>query len=347
MTLYKKYLIRIAFLFCLAFFLILSMNYIVDPYGYKARDGKFIKNLTMFNKPHVTKARINSEGYYFLIGSSRMARVDPNVIERLTGKEAHNIKLDGATLEENTLIASKVKERGNFFIYSFDAFSFNKNREKSIEIGNRLEAYREELDRNFVFNKYFNGDITIRSLQHLIKKLRVENLAKQYIKEDLRNVGFSLNKTLEESGILNNLDKANFSNFEPYSDESITNLARLGTNRDIFIIFPKYVSFYSLFAKYQDIEKKYFSGIRTLVKNTDAQVWLFYGANDLTNNIDNFIDNGWHFKPKLSNIIFDEVFNFNSKSLQDMQGVLVTKENLDQHLSKISNEISAFSTGDK
>ena len=123
-----------------------------------------------------------------------------------SSKSNKNFKL--VALTENKLIASKVKERGNFFIYSFDAFSFNKNREKSIEIGNRLEAYREELDRNFVFNKYFNGDITIRSLQHLIKKLRVENLAKQYIKEDLRNAGFSLNETLDESGILNNLDKA-------------------------------------------------------------------------------------------------------------------------------------------
>ena len=168
------------------------------------------------------------------------------------------------------------------------------------------------------------------------------------IKKIIIDPGFGFGKTINHNfKILNNLDKANFSNFQPYSDESITNLARLGSKSDIFIIFPKYVSFYSLFAEYQDIEKKYFSGIRTLVKNTDAQVWLFYGANDLTNNIDNFIDNGWHFKPKLSNIIFDEVFNFDSKSLQDMQGILVTKENLDQHLSKISNEISAFSTGYK
>ena len=126
---YKKSLQNLFILFSLILLSIVALNFIIDPYGYKSREGKFIKNLTMFNKPHVTKARINSEGYYFLIGSSRMARVDPNVIEELTGRKTHNIKLDGATLLENTLIASEVKERGNFFIYSFDAFSFNKNRQ--------------------------------------------------------------------------------------------------------------------------------------------------------------------------------------------------------------------------
>ena len=53
----------------------------------------------MFNKPNVTNARINSDGYYYLIGSSRMARVDPNIIESYSKKETHNIKLDGVDIE--------------------------------------------------------------------------------------------------------------------------------------------------------------------------------------------------------------------------------------------------------
>ena len=107
------------FSFLIVLILLFLMNYLIDPYGYQSRDDKFVKNLTMFNKPNVTNARINSDGYYYLIGSSRMARVDPNIIESYSKKETHNIKLDGATLKENTFIASKVKENGRFFIYSF------------------------------------------------------------------------------------------------------------------------------------------------------------------------------------------------------------------------------------
>ena len=46
-----------------------------------------------------------------------------------------------------------------------------------------------------------------------------------------------------------------------------------------------------------------------MVLNTDAQVWSFYGVNEITLEKNNFIDNGWHFKPKVSNIIFKEVFD--------------------------------------
>ena len=56
------------------------------------------------------------------------------LIQKISGKKTHNIKIDGATLSENRLLASKVKEQGNFFIYSFDVFSSNKSREKYSEI---------------------------------------------------------------------------------------------------------------------------------------------------------------------------------------------------------------------
>jgi len=88
-----------------------TMNYIIDPYGYNSREDKFMKNLSMFNKPHVTNARLNSGGYYYLIGTSRMSRVNPKIIEDLTGKETHNIKIDGATLTENSFLAKEVKNR--------------------------------------------------------------------------------------------------------------------------------------------------------------------------------------------------------------------------------------------
>jgi hypothetical protein len=339
MIIYKHYLKRLLILFFVLLVCILCMNYLVDPYGYNVRNGKFIKNLTMFNKPHVTNARVNSKGYYYLIGSSRMARINPLEIEKMTGMKTHNIKIDGATLIENTMLATEVKIRDKYFIYSFDVFSSNQNRQQYEEIKNRVSIYKNEMSNNKIFGKFFNSDITIRTLQHLIKKLKNEKLDKQHLEENDRLSSFSLDQMSIESGVLSNREKANFSNFTVYSDELINKLAKLGNKNDIFIIFPKYAPYYALFSKHQDIEQKYFSAVRTLVNNTEAQVWSFYGNNVITQNLNNFIDNGWHFKPKVGKKIFEEIFTTNHKKLDFSSGVLLTKSNLESYLIDISSEI--------
>jgi hypothetical protein len=339
MTQYKLTLLKVLILFFLLFFFLISMNYLVDPYGYNSRDNKFVKNLTMFNKPHVTNSRLSSDGYYYLIGSSRMARVNPRLIEILTNKKTHNIKIDGAILSENIILAEKVKDKGSNFIYSFDAFSLNKNRQMFSEISNRADTFQIELDKNFIINKYFNSDITIRSLQHIIKNLNNEEIDKQYLLENSRESIISKNLAQFDSGISNKLLKANFSNFNVYPKSQIINLAKLAKSTDIFIIFPQHMIYYSLFSEYQDIESQYFSAIRTLVNNTKGQVWSFYGVNDITMDKNNFIDNGWHFKPYVSNIIFEQVFNFRSDVVQNNSGIQINRDNLNGYLNIVKKEI--------
>jgi hypothetical protein len=343
--LYKKYLKRMLVLFLLIFLLLNAISYFVDPYGYKSREEKFIKNLSMFNKPIVTNTKINSDGYFYLIGSSRVARVDPNLIEKLTGKNTHNLKIDGATLSENTFIASKLKKHGKYFIYSFDAFSVNQTRENFNEIKNRSETYKVELNKNLWLRKYFNSDLLIRSLQHIIKSSRNEDLYKQYSEENYRKSNFSYDLALNNSGVLNNLHKSNFSDYAPYSDQEITKLAKLGTKNDIFIIFPKYMDYYYLFANYQNIENKYFSSIKTLVKNTDAKVWSFYGVNSITKDKRNFIDNGWHFKPEISTIIFRDIFEPYTEGIEKI-GFLITKDNVNDYLLALEEEVNSIQVGD-
>jgi hypothetical protein len=335
LVLYKRSVQKI-FLFILLVILSIGLfNYLVDPYGYKSRNEKFIKNLTMFNKPHVSVARINSEGEFYLIGSSRMARVSPQIIESISGKKTHNVKIDGATLPENLFLARKVKEQDKFFIFSFDAFSSNTTREKYEEIQNRTKLYKNEFETTSSFTKYFNSDITLRSIQHLIKYYKKEDFNKQFLDENSRFTGFNLNAALVENGISNNKGKSNFSNFESYSPDLIIQLANLATKDDIFIILPKHHLFYSLFSEYQGIEEKYLNLISLLVSNTDAQVWSFYGENKITKNENNFIDNGWHFKPEVSNIIFNEVLRKNINTKESSSVYLVNKENLEQYLNAI------------
>ena len=72
-------------------------------------------------------------------------------------------------------------------------------------------------------------------------------------------------------------------------------------------------------------------------------MWSFYGNNRITKNINNFIDNGWHFKPQVSNIIFRTVFANNLQVPSEQYGVLITKDNLESYLESISNSIRVSS----
>ena len=197
------------------------------------------------------------------------------------------------------------------------------------------------MNKNISITKYFNSDITIRSLQHYLKNLRGDKLQKQYLEENERKSDFRYDLALNSSGFLNNIDKSNFSNYEAYSNEEIISLAKLGTKNDIFVIFPKYLPYYLFFSNYQDIEKKYFNLIKTLVENTDAQVWSFYGENNITKNEQNFIDNGWHFKPEVSNIIFQDIFNYENKGSTET-GFLITRENVSRYLLELSEEVDSI-----
>jgi hypothetical protein len=311
------------------------MNYIVDPYGYRSRDGKFIKNLSMFNKPHVTNARLNSNGYYYLIGTSRMARVNPKVIEDIIGRDTHNIKIDGATLKENLFLAREVKKREKNFIYSFDAFSLNKNRLNHKEISSRYDLYKDEFNAAALLTKYFNSDITIRSIQHILKLIKGSDFNKEFANKNSQNSEFSLEDVASDSGVLNNKNKKNFSNYILYSDKAIIELAKIATKEDIFVIFPKHYFYYDLFSEHQDIEKKYFSAIKLLVENTKAKVWVFYGKNYITQNKNNFNDIGWHFKPKISNLIFSKIFDKYDST--HSYGLMLDKGKISTQLNNIGN----------
>ena len=106
-----------------------GFNYIVDAYGLNSNKNKYINNLTTINNPSVTNLKIKFKADYYLIGTSRVMRIDPNLIEKyLNNKRVYNINISGATFKENSMLAFKLKEQNLNFIYGFDAFSLNKNR---------------------------------------------------------------------------------------------------------------------------------------------------------------------------------------------------------------------------
>ena len=79
---------------------------------------------------------------------------------------------------------------------------------------------------------------------------------------------------------------------------------------------------------------------RELVKVTP--VWDFSGFNSVTTEnikpkMNNYVDNS-HYSPNIGNLILNRIFGHQSESIPEDFGVLLTADNLEQHLSQIRSD---------
>ena len=79
---------------------------------------------------------------------------------------------------------------------------------------------------------------------------------------------------------------------------------------------------------------------RELVKVTP--VWDFSGFNIVTTEaikakMNNYIDNS-HYSPAIGNLILERIFNYNAEDIPQDFGILLTTENIEQHLAKIRSD---------
>jgi|TARA_B110000008_G_C16947350_1_gene555011 hypothetical protein len=144
------------------------------------------------------------------------------------------------------------------------------------------------------------------SFKDIVKRISVEKYDKLTVFENSKDTNTTLNGVEKHLDLANNGTEKNYTNFETVSEKDIILLAK---EEDIFIIYPKHYYHYLLFQKYQNIEDKYFRAIEVLVNNTKSKVWSFYQINSITKNEIFFDENGWHFKPKIADMIFARIYN--------------------------------------
>ena len=167
----KKFLKIVLGLSFFVAILIGGVNYIVDSYGLNSNKNKYINNLTTINNPSVTNLKIKFKADYYLIGTSRVMRIDPNLIEKyLNNKKVYNINISGATFKENSMLAFKLKEQNLNFIYGFDAFSLNKNRLEQKDLINRYNSFKDAINEDMNINTYFSIDYFLLNIKDILKK---------------------------------------------------------------------------------------------------------------------------------------------------------------------------------
>ena len=116
--------------------LVLSINYFTDPYGIRNIEAAFVNNVTKNNHIRIlNKLKVRSD--YYLLGTSRLRRIDPLDIQRHLDKSVHNINIEGSSFYENLFLAEEVKAMKKNVIFGFDALTLNSNR-KQIQRLNEL-----------------------------------------------------------------------------------------------------------------------------------------------------------------------------------------------------------------
>tara|TARA_B100000795_G_scaffold242739_1_gene206191 strand:+ start:747 stop:1784 length:1038 start_codon:yes stop_codon:yes gene_type:complete len=339
----KKW-IRIWFVIIITIPIVGLFNYLIDPYGLNSNRNKFDLSLTDISKANILNLKINLQADYYLIGTSRLIRVSPIIIENyFLDKKVFNIGISAATFKDNLMLAKKVISKNSNFIFGFDTFTLNKSRLNNNFLINRYETYKEALTSNNTYSEYFSLDFLITSFADIYKRISGEKLNQFFISENIKDINITLDgvekfvKDIGKDGI------SNFNNFETISEKDIIQLAKLASKDDIFIIYPKHYYHYLLNQKYQNIEEKYFRAIEILVNNTNAKVWSFYQINNITKNEKNFDENGWHFKPKIANMIFARIYEDNITLVNSNNfGILLTKDNVQQNLSDVSRKIKNY-----
>lgn len=319
----KKFVFLSLLFVLITYSILYVLCYAIDPYGYYSRQNKFDANLCYVNKTSVLNNKIVNGDGLFLIGSSRMMRVHPLMVEKYTNTPTYNINISGVSIAEEILLISKIKSqsKNNKFIASLDDFSINVDYQKRPEIANRIRQYQLSLKEN---SYLLSIDEIITSLKTIFMILNKKDINSEHLKENKTSYAYDLNKIVQdlESGGLRNYS---------IDFDALKAIGKLGTKNDIFVIFPKFEAHYLAYNKY-GVDEKYFEAIRYLVNNSNAQIWSFYEFNNITSCKENFDENGYHFKPKIGEMIIERIHN---NSNQNKFGILLTKENVDDYLNKV------------
>lgn len=328
----KKFVI----LFPISILLIAIINYIfnytIDPFGIKSTKDKYVEQLNA-QWTYLYKPRILQKQPYYILGTSRSEYIDNNLVSSYLNKHVIYSGMMNQTINEAIFLIEKIKANKNNFISGFDVIETKLNHMidyNRLEEGFRLNSLLANI------NLYINPKTTQESAMYVIKKILGQKIDDKFIELDNKSYLYT------DKNIDNKVkNDAHYKDYQA-NIQSTLKLAKLADCNDIIIIFPKFETYYKKFQQYYDIENQYFNLIKILANNTNAKIWSFYGINEITINKDNFDNEGWHFKPKIGNLIFARIFNDTSVEIPQNFGFLIDKNNVDEYLKSLHNEVKDY-----
>ncbi len=342
--------------------IIALFNYIIDPYSLNNKIdlnhiNHFKKSNTGFTYRFKTNILIDKEFDTLMLGTSRIGVMDPNIVSSYTKGNTFNLDSPASITEmqyklfEYALKYNKIKN----LVYGIDFMAFNGSRtlDKSFTQFNQLnsEITNKKLIDNY--DMYFSLDTTKSSFFVLYRNLMNKKIiVDRYLKTNGMRVFYPRIDELKK-GKFSYKDSIRISFREYYNKKigiykdykfsteylkyfkKIIEECRAKKIKVLVYIPPMYAKHFDSInsAGYFDEFEKF---KRELVKITNYID--FTGHNTITNNINNYWDTS-HLKVELTKPLMARVFNDRSVDVPSDFGILVTKENIETHLTKLRGQI--------
>lgn len=326
-----------------------GVNYLVELHGFNNKvlisniNSKKDSNTSMTTR---FKANILENGKFdtIMLGTSRIGVMDPNVVNKY--------------LNSNTVIQNNFFKYANHFndvkylVYGIDFMAFNENRiiKNYFKEFYDLEENIDKFDEILNFDLYFNIETFIKSGNLVIKNI--------------------LNRQQSEPIYLSENGMRDYRNFIEDIDEEINNSISSYFSNKAISIYKNYKFSYEYLEYFKDTIKfckennikvfvyippmyaKHFDAINSaeyfdefelfkkeLIKITDYID--FTGHNTISENKNNYWDSS-HLRVEMTEQIMAKIFNDKVVDVPKDFGVLVTKENINEHLENLRKQIEEY-----
>jgi len=326
------------------------INYIVDNYSifkedysklYREPNQNYIKMNFLLNDKHDFDS--------FIFGSSRVGKINP---KNITNGKYYNMSYsEGLPLEhlENIklLINSGIKIKN--ILIGFDDFSYEVDPSKHLTQPMRLPHYNTKINNMDViqfYNYYLAKKPSVSDILKTIKQI----VSKDYSKTsnfDIYNTGVPIVPQEIEDYIENNRDKhindVKFLKPTYYRGNRI--IKTLLEIEEIITLLKthniEYVLFINPIHKTTYLDTN-FDNLQTFKYELSklTEFYDFSGLNSITTNNYYFYETS-HYRTIIGDLIPYRLFNTSNKVPEDF-GVLVTPDNIDEHLKNLKNEIENY-----
>jgi hypothetical protein len=356
MNKYKKWIHNIIILNLTVYGLVLTLNYIIDPfeifnshflnYSYQPNE-RFLK-IDFLDKNH---NKYNS----YLFGSSRIGTTEPEIVEKyIPDSKFYNFTLSSANLIDNLThlkyFLRKKYEIKNLYLQidvdtnlisdKYLASDYLRKYHPNIKNENKIRFYYQYLtilplkdlegkvkinffedpQKNTLFDIKNNGTWH----RNYLEKLIVRD-PKSYIASEPTLTENKVHRTVKGIYAKENLDAL----------KEIVELCK--TNNIKLIVFTTPYNYNLLNTIDTD---DYSSFLKEVSKLTEF--WDFSGYNSITLDNTNYYEAS-HYRPKVSKLIAARIFNDKSVKIPSDFGTLVTNDNLNQHLQNLETQIKKAS----
>lgn len=342
-----------------------GINYIVDPYGFNNRFKIDRINLKKYSNTSMTtrfKTNILETGNYdtIMLGTSRIGVMNPNVVNNYLNSKTFNLEYPGS----NTVIQNKLFKYANHFneikylIYGIDFMAFNENRiiKNDFKEFYDLESKIDNFKKISNYDLYFNSETFLKSIKlvinNILNKQKSEPIYlsengmrdyKNFIEDNQKGI-LKLDEEIDSS--IKGYFRVNNGIYKNYKFsyeylEYFKNTIEFCRKNDIkiFVYIPPMYSEHfdalnsaSYFDEFELFKKE-------LVKITDFID--FTGHNTISTNKYNYWDSS-HLRVEMTETVMAKIFNDKSVDIPKDFGILVTKDNIDEHLENLRKQIVEY-----